>query len=151
VEKILKSPFDVAAKILAAFLVLAFLVWFWPYFVPPSPFPTMDRIVAEIKAQNYDALYFRLSDRWRRETSQVEYVRRNKNAEEPFFRFGGFIESAYVDHQGASFARGEVYIPVYYRVKVLAARPTKTRVSLWIFKLVFQSRQWRLDGLKNVE
>ncbi|MBI4864301.1 MAG: hypothetical protein HY815_29190 [Candidatus Riflebacteria bacterium] len=134
--------------LIASLSAVSFFLWVWPLFVPPSPLPFLEEIVANVRTQNYEAVYDRLSDRWRREKTRREYVAENLRDDQAFIQFGGFVESVFIEADQASYGQGEVYVPVYYKMKTIKSKPPRTYVRKVIVKLLFHRGEWRLDGLK---
>jgi hypothetical protein len=128
--------------------LLLFLVFGWPYVFPPSPVPFVEKLMLDVRAQNYEAVYGQLSERWRRQKTLREYVAENLKDEESFLRLGGFVEATHVDAGKISASGSETYVPVLYRVKIVGSTPPRTYSRRVILKLVLARGRWWLDGLK---
>lgn len=132
-----------AASLLALFL----LVIVWPRFFPPDPAPFVERLLSEIRSQNYDCVYGNLSDRWRRQSTLRDFVAAKMREEKQFIKLGGFVETTSVDAAQVVQKPGEAYVPVTYRMKALMGGQSRTFERQVVVKLVYESTRWRLDGI----
>ena len=129
-------------------VVLGLLLFAWPYVVPTPPFPVVEAMVGEIRTQSYGAVWRRLSERWQREMPEREYVAANLRDDAVLIGQGGFIESTFLDSAATTWTGDEAFVPVYYRIKVVAVKPPRDYVRKVIFKLVYRRAVWHLDGMK---
>lgn len=133
----------------ASLLSLYLLVIVWPRFFPPDPAPYVERLLAEIRSQNYDCVYANLSDRWRRTSTLHEFVAAKMREEEQFIKMGGFVEQTAVDAAKVVQKPGEAYVPVLYRLKAVMGGQTKVCEKQVVVKLVYESTRWKLDGIST--
>jgi hypothetical protein len=132
----------------ASLLSLYFLVIVWPRFVAPDTAPFVERLLAEIRSQNYDCVYANLSDRWRRQSALRDLVTRKLRDEEQLLKGGGFVDATRVDPARVVRRANEALVPVTYRLKATRDGQPRVHEREVVVKLVYQGTRWTLDGIE---